>query len=280
MKLHKQTKREMIKRILTFLLVLIVGYAVFIYITQRDVLRSPTVQEQTPTGQAGTKKPEPVMVSLPGAAPFPALKDDYTKPSSLWALVNKSRAIPLTYIPANLVVPSVAARSDKSVEERSVRVDIEAPLNSLFAAATTDGHQLIVGSAYRSASLQKTYFDHYALVAGDAAANRYSAHPGESEHQTGLSVDISSASLACYLDECFADTTDGQWLAANAHTYGFTLRYPKGKEAITGYQFEPWHYRYVGIELATALHESGLTLDQAWPYLEAALATLKQNGSI
>ncbi|MNH50133.1 D-alanyl-D-alanine carboxypeptidase [compost metagenome] len=224
--------------------------------------------------------PQPITISLPNAKPITALHQDYTQPNSLWTLVNKERAIPLDYTPSPLIIPSVAARGDKSAEERSVRGDIEPSLTALFTAAKVDGHDLMIGSAYRSASLQKMYFDHYAQVAGETAANRYSAHPGESEHQTGLSVDITGTSLFCYLEACFADTPEGQWLAHNAHMYGFTLRYPMSKETITGYQFEPWHYRYVGVELATALHESNLTLEQAWPYLETALQKLKAQKAI
>jgi D-alanyl-D-alanine carboxypeptidase len=281
MKLYKHTGREAVKRALTFLLVLIVGYAAFIYITQPYIFRPPVTPAEHQSQPASTEQPAPaVMVRLPGASPFLALKQDYTQPSSTWALVNKTRAIPLSYVPNNLTLPEVATRSDKSIEERSVRVTIKEPLENLFAAAAANGHQLLVGSAYRSANLQKIYFDHYALVAGEAAANRYSAHPGESEHQTGLSVDLSSTSLNCYLEECFSDTEDGRWLATNAHTYGFILRYPKGKENVTGYQFEPWHFRYVGVDLASALYRSGLTLEQAWPYLEVARRALDQNGSI
>jgi D-alanyl-D-alanine carboxypeptidase len=138
----------------------------------------------------------------------------------------------------------------------------------------------MIGSGYRPASLQKIYFDSYASSAGIEAANQYVAYPGQSEHQTGLAVDITTVSRNCYLTECFADTSDGQWLANNSYKYGFTLRYPKGKESITGYQYEPWHFRYVGIDLATALYESELTLDEAWQYLQEANDTLRSNGAI
>lgn len=224
--------------------------------------------------------PDPITITLPGARPVVALWEDYNQPDSLWVLVNKERSIPLSYTPSPLVIPSVAVRKDKSPEEQSVIASIEPSLKAMFTAAKADGHDLMIGSGYRSAKLQQFYFDHYAQVAGESAANRYSAHPGESEHQTGLSVDITSASLHCYLEACFAGTSDSQWLASNAHKYGFILRYPEGKETATGYQFEPWHYRYVGAELATALHDSKLTLDQAWPYLEAALVQLKERGVI
>jgi D-alanyl-D-alanine carboxypeptidase len=150
----------------------------------------------------------------------------------------------------------------------------------MFAQALTDGYSLMLGSGYRSSNLQQIYFSSSAGSIGEDAANKYIARPGQSEHQTGLAVDISTVSRQCYLDECFADTSDGQWLFENSYKYGFILRYPEDKVALTGYQYEPWHYRYVGIDLATALYNSNLTLDEAWPYLETALNTLIENGAI
>lgn len=223
------------------------------------------------------KRWEVVPITLPGAQSIDAIFEDYTLPNSLWVVVNKSRPISTSYAPSSLEIPAVATRTDKSKEEQSVDGRLLTPLKDLFAAAAAEGHQLMIGSAYRSAALQQTYFNSYAAVSGVEAANQYSAHPGQSEHQLGLAVDISSLSQQCYLDECFTSTPDGEWLAKNAYRFGFILRYPLGKESITGYNFEPWHYRYVGAALATALHESGLTLDEAWPYLESALQTLRSN---
>ncbi|MDN5276035.1 MAG: uncharacterized protein JWN33_684 [Candidatus Saccharibacteria bacterium] len=226
------------------------------------------------------KRKEPVYVNLPGAEPVWAIVEDYTRPDSLWTVINKDRSIPTSYIPSDLKIPNVEERQDKSTQERSVRAVIIPHLEAMFADAKAEGHNLMIGSAYRSASLQQLYFDNYVAASGLELANQYSAYPGESEHQTGLATDISTVSRQCYLEECFTSTEDGQWLASHAYTYGFILRYPKGKEAITGYQFEPWHYRYVGVELAGALQKSGLTLDEAWPYLQSALQTLKANGAI
>ena len=87
------------------------------------------------------------------------------------------------------------------------------------------------------------------------------------------------ADQTCWVDDCFERTAAGKWLAAHAHEYGFILRYPKGKESITGYQYEPWHFRYVGRELAGALHQSGLTMEEAWSYIEEAMTKLKQRGT-
>jgi len=226
------------------------------------------------------KKKEPVYITLPGAERLRAPAENYEDPTNIWTLVNKARPLPTEYVPPELVIPNLAIRSNSTSDEKHIRKTIEAPLTQLFSTAQSAGHPLMIGSAYRSAVTQDQLFRSYVASAGYEEADKYSAHPGHSEHQTGLAVDISTTSQQCYLSECFINTADGQWLADNAYKYGFTLRYPKGKELITGYNFEPWHYRYVGIELATALYESNLTLDQAWPYMETALATLRSNRAV
>ena len=226
------------------------------------------------------KKKEPVYIVLPGADQLRAPAENYEDPSNVWTLVNKGRSIPTDYTPSDLIVASVSTRANSTADEKRIRQIIDGPMTELFAAAQEQGHSLMIGSAYRSAATQDSLFNTYVARVGYEQADKYSAHPGYSEHQTGLSVDISTTSQQCYLSECFIGTADGQWLAENAYKYGFHLRYPKGKEAITGYNFEPWHYRYVGIGLATALHQSGLTLDEAWPYMETALATLRTNRAV
>lgn len=226
------------------------------------------------------KKKEPVYITLPGAKKIRAIVDDYSQTSSIWAIVSKTHPIPTDYVPASLKIPDVATRTDKSDDERSIRSDIETPMKSMFAAALTDGYSLMIGSGYRSAALQAVYFNSLASSVGETAANQSIAYPGQSEHQTGLAADISTISRDCYISDCFAETDEGQWLVKNSYKFGFILRYPEDKVAITGYRYEPWHFRYVGIDLATALHDSGLTLDEAWPYLQTADATLKSNGAI
>lgn len=225
-------------------------------------------------------KRRPVYITLPGAEPIRAIVEDYTLDNNIWTIISKTNPFPVDYVPAELKIPDVYTRTDKSDIERSVRSDIEQPLIDMFNAAENDGYNLMIGSGYRSAALQKVYFDNLANSIGEDAANQSIAYPGQSEHQTGLAVDISAVSRQCYLDNCFAATSDGQWLANNSYKYGFTLRYPSGKESITGYRYESWHFRYVGVDLATALYQSGLTLDEAWPYLVKADNELKQNGAI
>jgi D-alanyl-D-alanine carboxypeptidase len=110
--------------------------------------------------------------------------------------------------------------------------------------------------------LQKQFYDSYVGQDGQEAADRYSARPGTSEHQTGISFDATSLSETCHLEICFETTPEGKWIAEHAHEYGFIIRYLKDKESVTGYQYEPWHLRYVGKELAAELKRTGLTMEE------------------
>lgn len=217
-----------------------------------------------------------IQVKLPNATPIDARIEDYNLPSSLWAVVSKD--YPLTdqqYRPTDITRTDLPSRSDKSEDEQSVRAIIVSDLTAMFADAKAAGHDVMIASGFRSYDLQQTYFNSYSRSYGEEAASKFSARPGQSEHQTGLSLDIAYTNRDCYLDTCFGDKPAGKWLAANAYTYGFVLRYPADKTEITRYQYEPWHFRYVGKPLATVLHESGLTLDEARPYLQEALTQLR-----
>ena len=129
-------------------------------------------------------------------------------------------------------------------------------LAKLQTAASLEGYDLPTLSAYRSYDYQAGLYNDYVARDGKEAADRYSAQPGKSEHQTGLAFDIGQ------LDDSFGETPAGKWLAQHAHEYGFIIRYPKGKEHITGYMYEPWHVRYLGIDTATSVYQSGLTLEE------------------
>lgn len=284
---HKSTSIRVVGGIILAVIAGVVSYGNYIYVSGQTTILDQKQAEITRQITASTaavakeaKKREPVLITLPGAKPIRAIVDDYTKTDSIWSIVSKTHAISVDYVPAGLKIPNVSTRTDKSDAERSVRSIIEKPLVDMFSAASNAGYNLMIGSGYRSAALQAIYFNSLAASVGDAAANNAIAYPGQSEHQTGLAADISTVARNCYLDNCFGTTADGLWLVNNSYKYGFILRYPSGKESITGYQYESWHFRYVGIDLATALHESDLTLDQAWPYLVKADKTLKQNGAI
>ncbi len=130
-------------------------------------------------------------------------------------------------------------------------------------APTFDTTQFSLVSAYRSHDTQKVIYDSEVKGFGQVQADRESARPGHSEHQTGWAADLAGPDKKCEIKLCFADTDEGKWLATNAHKYGFIIRYPGGKESITGYQYEPWHLRYVGTALAEEMHGTGIqTLEE------------------
>ncbi len=152
-------------------------------------------------------------------------------------IANKTYSLPSTYAPG----------------EDSTAV---AALNKMFAAAKEDGVNLFVVSSYRSYQTQEKLYNNYVARDGVAAADRYSARAGHSEHQTGLAFDLNS------LEQSWGETKEGKWLAANCHKYGFIIRYPKDKENVTGYMYEPWHVRYLGVETATKVYNSGKCLEE------------------
>jgi D-alanyl-D-alanine carboxypeptidase len=127
------------------------------------------------------------------------------------------------------------------------------------AAADEDGGQMQVQSAWRSYDVQVSVYAGWVSSLGQKQADAQSARPGFSEHQTGLAVDISSVPLQCSLAACFGDTDQGKWLAENAWRFGYLLRYPADKVDVTGFTYEPWHYRFIGETLATEMHNEGVT---------------------
>jgi zinc D-Ala-D-Ala carboxypeptidase len=183
-------------------------------------------------------------------------------PASLWVLVNKTRRLPAGYVPGDLVVPHVRLQLSPKAERMHVRQVAAGPLQDLFAAAQQDGFNLELLSGYRSEAYQKKIYDKYVKKLKARAAIA-SARPGHSEHETGMAVDVDRyRDLRCLAMPCFAAMPEAKWLAEHAHEFGFIIRYPKGKESITGYEYEPWHLRYVGKELATELFLRHQTMEE------------------
>lgn len=138
-----------------------------------------------------------------------------------------------------------------------------AAFEKMATAAKAEGIELVAFSGFRSYEYQKTLYDRYVSRDGKDAADRYSARPGHSEHQTGLAFDIGEKDREdLWLTSDFGETKAGQWLAQNSHKFGFILRYPKGKESITGFMHESWHFRYLGEDLAAKVYEAGVTLEE------------------
>lgn len=171
-------------------------------------------------------------------------------------MANKPRGLkPPEYVPGDLVYPDVTY-----VNRQPMRQEVATALVAMFAAGKAEaGLEFSVQSAYRSYESQVRVYNDDVARNGQAYADTDTARPGHSEHQTGLAVDISAVPAKCSLAACFAQTPQGEWLAANAWRFGFLLRYPADKVPVTGFTFEPWHFRYIGAPLAAQLHATGVT---------------------
>ncbi|MEO6827093.1 MAG: M15 family metallopeptidase [Microbacteriaceae bacterium] len=231
-------------------------------VTVIGVTSAPGPTPGTASGPPSAVTPAPTTTTPGSAAPSPAppvfdkAARSIDDPASIWVVVNKRRPLnPLDYAPADLVFPDVP-----DVDRQPLRQEAANAITAMFAAGGTEtGLAFQVQSAYRDYGTQVNVHNGWVDRLGQAAADRTSARPGVSEHQTGLAVDISSVPAVCPLQICFAETGQAVWLAANAWRFGFILRYPADKTAITGYEFEPYHFRYVGPELAAELHAAGVT---------------------
>ena len=206
-------------------------------------------------------------------------------------LVNKQSELDVGYVPANLVTLTCATTRSMQLEARAAQA-LYAMMAEMNAAGIKD---VMVTSAYRSYEYQQDLYDKYLNderrgISEDASrvlgeeyikanyldkkifklsfedalkvVQSYSALPGQSEHQTGLCLDFITSDMGGELTEAFENTQAFAWLAENAYKFGFILRYPKGMEGITGYTYEPWHYRFVGREAATDIHVGNMTLEQ------------------
>ena len=188
-----------------------------------------------------------------------SLKEAHEK--GLLLLVNKENSIDKDYKPDDLKKIKYFM-PDRDPSTRYMRAESADAFHQLVDKAAEDGIELKMTTAYRSYDFQKLLFDSYVEKEGEAAANKYSAKPGQSEHQTGLAVDVSSPSVDYQLSNEYGETKEGKWIARHAHEFGFILRFPKGKEDITGYQYEPWHIRYVGLTAAKEIYNQKTTLEE------------------
>lgn len=198
----------------------------------------------------------------PGSSGFNTALHSTSDPTSIWIVVNKSRPLPDHFAPADLVVPDVPLRLDKSSDEMKTRSVAAQPLKNLIDDAKAIGYNLMLDSGYRSQDMQDGLYNYYVSQKGQQAADTDSARPRYSEHQTGLAVDLGRSDHQCDAQQCFADTPEAVWLADNAYKYGFIVRYPAKKTNVTGYEYEPWHLRFVGPELAAELHQTGKTMEE------------------
>ncbi|MBN9612460.1 MAG: M15 family metallopeptidase [Actinobacteria bacterium] len=175
-------------------------------------------------------------------------------PRSLSVLVNKLRPLePIRWVPEDLVMP----QGIENPSGHPVRAIAAGALARMAAAAAAAGLPLQLVSGYRGFELQRSLFEGYSAEDGVAAAETYSARPGHSEHQTGLAVDLDDGGGHAF-ESAFGETVTGRWLREHAPEFGFILRYEQGEQPVVGYIYEPWHFRYVGAEIALDMRAEGI----------------------
>jgi zinc D-Ala-D-Ala carboxypeptidase len=183
------------------------------------------------------------------------------KPYAIAVLVNKQNKLPDSYLPKDLVytkIPFIISESERT----ELRKEAADAIEKLFMGAKEQGIHLLGVSAYRSHLSQVALFNSYVKRDGYEKARTYSALPGTSEHETGLSIDVTEGDGRCSASDCFGYSKEAKWLEDHAAEYGYIIRYPKGKESITGYKYEPWHLRYVGKAIAKEVTDRGITLEE------------------
>lgn len=210
--------------------------------TNKSTGQDSSTTEKTDTTPETPEKPEQ-QPDENGYLPNQTLPNEPTYIKGI-LLANKIYPLPSTFAP------------EENPEARQA-------LNQMLEAAKQQGFDLVAFSGYRSFEYQTTLYNNYVNRDGQAAADRYSARPGYSEHQTGLAFDIGERGKEdLWLTEEFGETPAGQWLFAHAQEYGFILRFPQNKEGITGYMYESWHYRYVGKDIAKEIAKQSITLEE------------------
>lgn len=172
-------------------------------------------------------------------------------------LVNRDYGLERDYKPENLYIPDIQFVAGVSREEKHVAGIIVKQLEELVSTAKKEGILLLGNSGYRSYETQENTYNNRVRSSGKKLADSYVAKPGFSEHQTGLCIDITNQSR-----NFTKGTKEADWLAENCYKFGFIIRYPYGKESITGIKYEPWHIRYVGKKAAKYIHDNGITLEE------------------
>lgn len=220
-----------------------------------------------PGSPAATAPPAPAQAPAPSAA-SPA-RHSLTDPASPWVVVNKHRPlVPADFVPADLVQPRVPLAT--SGEAALLNSTTAGAAEAMFAAAAVAGVVITLASGYRSFNTQIATYNRWVNSEGQAAADTASARPGYSEHQTGWSFDIGDGSGRDSFTPAFADQPAAVWAKANAHLFGFVVRYPWMFHEITGYYYEPWHLRFVGVEAAADMNARGIATLEEYFGLEAA----------
>lgn len=248
----------------TLILVLLLapGYALLQVITSPPSVstgEAASVKEApAPPKESKEKKAKAPVKQLAEGPPLPAPAESC---GDLRVLVDHDHTLPYGYVPQDLV-PLGSAGVPVLNGDTLLRSEAAGKLRLLMAAAASDGEDLIVASSYRSYADQQASHDKWANFYGDPNAGGMSALPGHSQHQLGTAVDFTNSAAEYQIWQPFGRTSGSAWLEKNARKYGYVLAYPKGLEDETGYQWEPWHYRYIGVRNTERLEESGMSLQK------------------
>lgn len=249
------------------LVMLLSGWVTFTGLLIHGAYQASEARHQAVTS-VSVMTPQPITVPLTDTVNVSVPSWRRLAPGQLWSLVNAQRSVAIDFVPSVTTVnmPTAAWYQQPQLTKPAAR-----GLERWATAAEQAGYPMLITSAYRSGTDQQAVRDALTELHGAAYAEQFSARPGHSEHQLGLAVDVTRRTPACEqnFDNCQLDETMAKWLAMTAPQYGFILRYPPGREHITGVPAESWHFRFVGKELAVAVAASGLTLDEVVLKLES-----------
>ncbi len=248
--------------------ILILSVTIFCLLLLLGVSRHmPAQARSTPT-----PTPAPTVMPTPTPAPTPEPTPivDIISDDAVTRVINLEHPISADYVPADLRKVNV-----HTVKDVELRDEAATQLEKMFQDAIQDRIYLKLVDGYRSYSLQQALYSYYARTRGKIYADNIDDHPGASEHQLGLAADLGNWNGVCELSYCFTQYHEYDWLLENGYKYGWILRYPEDKQDVTGIMYSPWHFRYLGVEEATKVHDSGLTLEEyygvtATPYQTAA----------
>ena len=241
--------------VILILLLILLGIGLFGMLKGKN---QPAAESSQPTAEP-TSEPvssvepteEPVIEETPEPTMDPSV---FTDTNSLLVVANKKHRLPEGYVPADLVSPEIA-----QVQACTMRAPAAEAIKAMAEAAAADGVTLKISSAYRGEDYQRQLYNGYSASYGTETADTISSRPGYSDHQTGLAADFveqDGSMNGINFNQNFENTDSGIWLRDHAHEYGFIMRYPKGKQDITGYAYEPWHFRYIGVDYATAIYDT------------------------
>lgn len=249
--MHVQNKKRFYLMVgLLIVVILLVGFSIYMIWSAISSSNAPvqTASNTTNTANADSSQGNRTDITASQAI---------TNPTDLLVLVNKTTSLDENYQPSDLVWVDLPG-----VRETQLRKEAATALEDLFAAAELKNLSLYCCSGYRSYQTQEELYAENVKSYGQKEADLVSAKPGQSEHQTGLAMDVTAESVNFDLLESFGQTTEGEFIKNNAHLYGFIIRYPEDKTAITGYAYEPWHLRYVGKDVAAEIDKNNLTFEE------------------